>query len=678
MDNQEMNHDPISNVRDHRLIIAIDFGTTFSSVAYAVLPRGVRPETVLHTQVQCIKNYPGYEPVPGTRPDFREDVPTELWYDDDRTGSWRQRLVNPYNEDTRITAKQYWGYEVWKTLSDMNVPRDEARPLTRIKLNLVPQSDTRFIQSELNLTLKALMASGIINEDTDIYKHFLTHLLNHTKEQLQSSNELQEDTVIEFVLCVPAKWPAAACRDLQSALEGAVKDVSLNKNAEHNVCDLFMISEPEAAAEYILTEAKIELYSNETVVILDAGGGTVDAVTYRCENGDPVRLAEEVIDPDSQLCGASYINERFEEELLDMLANEEYLVDDVHNSMTLESIAQSKTTMFENYEKRIRDVTRPRQDSYRVRIEYLKGNPDPSKGLFPNVLELPGCQMRNFFEPSLIGAREVLEKQLDLAEEKGLRVEKVILTGGFGESPSLRSYLRNYLQDRPGIEGRSIDLVVPQNTSTAVAKGAVLRALNKEYGPKRFTQCSYGFIVKEPYQPESIPAHKGHKRKRLLIDPTDGERYVEDTIRWVLQAGEKVKHMQEFSLRVKQTFDSREAKLLSNEELLISDSKHENYYTRRSPRNNGAGTLGRLEADFTQLMAKRRVQPQPNSSFGKQRSQKYHYEIWYDVVLIVNGRTMRFEARYPAKDDLGPGEKQEVLGMKLVGSMAASFKPGTA
>jgi hypothetical protein len=35
-------------------------------------------------------------------------------------------------------------------------------------------------------------------------------------------------------------------------------------------------------------------------VILDAGGGTVDAVTYKCVNGDPVRLAEEVIAPDSE------------------------------------------------------------------------------------------------------------------------------------------------------------------------------------------------------------------------------------------------------------------------------------------------------------------------------------------------------------------------------------------
>ena len=38
-------------------------------------------------------------------------------------------------------------------------------------------------------------------------------------------------------------------------------------------------------------------------MILDAGGGTVDAVTYRCVNSDPVRLAEEVIAPDRESIG---------------------------------------------------------------------------------------------------------------------------------------------------------------------------------------------------------------------------------------------------------------------------------------------------------------------------------------------------------------------------------------
>ena len=70
---------------DHgRMVIAIDFGTSFTSVAYTVIPRGVLPEDVDISQVKCIGNYPGYEPTPGIQ-DSREDVPTELWYNHGHT-----------------------------------------------------------------------------------------------------------------------------------------------------------------------------------------------------------------------------------------------------------------------------------------------------------------------------------------------------------------------------------------------------------------------------------------------------------------------------------------------------------------------------------------------------------------------------------------------------------------
>ncbi|CAN9331808.1 unnamed protein product [Alternaria alternata] len=436
-----MDHGRLSNVYEDRMIIAIDFGTTFSSVAYTVIPRGVSPENVDISHVRCIGNYPGYEPPPG-KSDFREDVPTELWYDHGRTGIGGQRFANISDDEhqssvsddevsssdddesedeelrlqfedsngvedlakthTRSTApsiaKQYWGYEVQQQLNVMNAPIDEARPLTRIKLNLVSKSATDHIRDELRSTLTALRKRGIIDKDTDIYRHYLTHLLNHTKEQLLFSHELKQNMLIEFVLCVPAKWPVAACRVMQTALEEAVKEVGLSKNAEDDVCNLFMISEPEAAAECILAEARSSLIikdlfadnipqSNETAVILDAGGGTVDAVTYRCVNSDPVRLAEEVIAPDSESIGNESDKTNFaKQKLLQKLANEKYLIDDVHNPKTLRSIVGIRTTIFENYQKRIIDTTKRKEETYQVHIENLREN--KKKGFYRNNLEL--------------------------------------------------------------------------------------------------------------------------------------------------------------------------------------------------------------------------------------------------------------------------------------------------
>ncbi|KAF2624064.1 hypothetical protein BU25DRAFT_348820 [Macroventuria anomochaeta] len=716
IDIHELDHDPISNTEADRMIIAIDFGTTFSSVAYAVLPRGVAPERIDLRHIKCIGNYPGYEPPEGVL-DFRQDVPTELWYDDGLTGSWRQPYTNGFDDDIQgsegekedsssdedgsdnqesrsqfddgneiegltntqsraranNTVEQYWGYEVQQKLNEMNAPRDDARPLTRIKLNLIDGSDTKDIQTELRANLRTLRRRRIIDRDTDIYKHYLSHLLEHTKEQLLFSNELQQDTLIQFVLCVPAKWPGNACRNMQTALEQAVKQVGFSKNADDDVCNLFMISEPEAAAECILAEAGSELYNNETVVVLDAGGGTVDAVTYKCVNGDPVRLAAEVVAPDSKLCGASYINERYEKKLLQKLANETYLVNDPYNTKSLKSIVQVRTGIFENYQKRIIDTTKRKEETFRVRIENLREN--RRKGFYSDNLELKRKTMKNFFEPSLAGAKEVLENQLDLAENKDRRVEKVILTGGFGQSPSLQSYLRKYLAERTNAKGRNIDLVVPQNPSTAVARGAVLRALNKRFGPSRIIQCSYGFILSELYEPEEVEAHR---RTKCRINKVDGERYVDGTIRWVLRAGQRVENMQAFTFHVKHTFPQTNKKLLCAEQLWMSDSEHPDHYRKTHALNKGAVMVGYLEADLTRLKDEGRIALQQPSEYSTYTgSQKKYYEVHYEVALIVEGRSIHFEARYPVKDNLRPGEKQEVLGAKLVG-IAAAFAPGTA
>lgn len=70
-------------------------------------------------------------------------------------------------------------------------------------------------------------------------------------------------------------------------------------------------------------------------------------------------------------------------------------------------------------------------------------------------------------------------------------------------------------------------------SSTAVAKGAILRALKKANGPERIIQCSYGFLRDELYDPET---HPEHKRAKANVDEGDGKKYVVDTIDWLISA----------------------------------------------------------------------------------------------------------------------------------------------
>lgn len=65
-----------------------------------------------------------------------------------------------------------------------------------------------------------------------------------------------------------------------------------------------------------------------------------------------------------------------------------------------------------------------------------------------------------------------------------------------------------------------------------VVKGAVLRALNKANGPARFSSCSYGFLIDELYQPDKIDAHKNVRPRK---NETDGKRYINNSIFWLIQ-----------------------------------------------------------------------------------------------------------------------------------------------
>lgn len=67
--------------------------------------------------------------------------------------------------------------------------------------------------------------------------------------------------------------------------------------------------------------------------------------------------------------------------------------------------------------------------------------------------------MVHVFKDSLDGVTEVLKEQLEAAKHAKCCVQKVILTGGFGQSPSLRSHLRKELIKLKNFNNEKIELV---------------------------------------------------------------------------------------------------------------------------------------------------------------------------------------------------------------------------
>ncbi|PMD30615.1 hypothetical protein L207DRAFT_549324 [Hyaloscypha variabilis F] len=698
----------------NRLIIAFDFGTTFSSVAYALVSDETPRDTVDITDVRCIARYPDDRPQPGVTFGWepREDVPTELWYSLPLTSKHKQSghqsmqiseeesmngdstmsdassefscsfpddTDNLEDEEENTGANGgrsdplFWGFGVQKQLKHIDIPKDGTRRITRFKLMLDEKSEeTEDIRAELFPILKNLKRSKMIKHNTDVINDYLEQLFRHTKDELRRLTLYNVNTPIEFVLCVPAVWPSKACRAMQAAMSAAAKGSELGSLVNGGIDNLFIISEPEAAAACVLAEDNNDIYENETIVILDAGGGTVDAVTYKVTKSYPLRLSDQVVPPGSKACGASYINERFEKLLLKRLKHEKYLI---KNGKTIKSIVEGKVIEFENGEKRLIDTTNENFETEPIYIDDLRAN--SAKRFYQNRLGISKREMMWVFQESLDKTADLLIAQLEMVKAKGSAVQKVILIGGFGQSPSLQAHLRNVLATEKNFLGQEISLLIPRTASTAVARGAVLQALNKDHNSLRITSCSYGFLQTEPYEPEEFAAHRN---TRCIIDKADGEKYIDGTINWLIQKDESLPAHHEFSIIVKHTFAPKRTVFKCKEVLYVSDFQHESHYRATHAINKGAEIAGSITADMTFLKDEGLIQLTPPSVFSTYSGPKapLHWEVTFELVMIIDGRNLRYEARWPPSNSPEASLYSQRVQEKGQICIAAAFKPGTA
>jgi hypothetical protein len=294
--------EPATEESPSRLIVAFDFGTTFSSVAYARVSERAPRDTLGITNVKCITRYPDDRAPPGVTFAWepREDVPTELWYSLPQPPKQRQSGhqtsqssgEDSMNEDLTLSdassefscshpedaeyleneqinnaedcgrsAPLFWGFGVQKQLKNIDIPKDGTRRLARFKLMLHENSkETEDVRAKLSVIFKNLKKSKMIKQDTDVISDYLEQLFKHTKDELRRLNEYSDCTPVEFVLCVPAVWPSKACRFMQAAMSTAAKRSEFGNLVNGNLDNLFIISEPEAAAACVLAEDSNDIY----------------------------------------------------------------------------------------------------------------------------------------------------------------------------------------------------------------------------------------------------------------------------------------------------------------------------------------------------------------------------------------------------------------------------------
>ena len=322
---------------------------------------------------------------------------------------------------------------------------------------------------------------------------------------------------------------------MHDAMARAIRSSGLDLLQHDIIADLFMVSEPEAAAQYALASLgeKGRLRKGEVFVLLDAGGGTVDVTTYEVTSSTgPLRLKGEMVKAEGALCGSSFINQRYAKKLMDKLEGEDFF----GGGELLKSTVDGIVSNWEVDGKPDVDFGNRKIKGLTLFIPGLKENQEKNFGKNSRLLWTEQ-EIKDIFEPSLQGSQELLERQLDMASDKGFVVSKVIVVGGFGESLPLQSRLKSLVASKPNVNGNKIDIIWPDRFPTsAVARGAALRSLNKDDGPTRHSRASFGFLRTEQYNAGNPLPEYLEAGVKPSIDPIDGWENVDDTIYWVIQA----------------------------------------------------------------------------------------------------------------------------------------------
>ncbi|KAJ3489527.1 hypothetical protein NLI96_g2044 [Meripilus lineatus] len=430
------------------LVLSFDIGTTFSGAAYAILDPGQIPK------ILPITRYPGQE-----NGDFK--IPSVLYYSPD--GILRAAGAEAMNPELKLEAE------------------DEGLIFVEwFKLHLRPDYMQGIDSEELPPLPRRKTA-------VQVFSDFLGYLYTCARRYIQESHasgDLLWDSVkdrIDFILTHPNGWEGLQ----QSKMRQAAVRAQLVPDSAAGRSRIHFVTEGEASLHFCLDSGlATEVREGEGVMVIDAGGGTVDLSTYSIIACSPLRV-EEVSAPGCILQGSTRINARARNFLEEKLKNSRYR-DDI-------------TTMLERFDKATKTTFKDSNEKAYIHFGSLRDR-DIEVGIRSGQLILEGSTVAQFFQPSVDAIIEAVKQQL-VNPSVSRAVKTAFFVGGFAASPWLYKNLLSSLRET------NVRLCRPDNhTNKAVAEGAISFYI-EHFVTARIARVTYGsdhVVEFNPTDPEHV------------------------------------------------------------------------------------------------------------------------------------------------------------------------------
>ncbi|CAB5127514.1 actin-like ATPase domain-containing protein [Rhizophagus irregularis] len=438
---------------DIRVVVAIDFGTTYSGYAYA---HKEEPDEII---VQ--DSWKEYE--------ARFKTPTVIKYNDN------------------YSVIKLWGYPALterskikkaRLFSSSKLPKSTSIPIELFKLHLlksIKESEKPILPRKLNYK--------------NVIRDFMKQLGDDVKTNLKKAwQNLDLEKNVLYILTVPAEFDDEAIATFRECVFNA----GLLKDKDSN--NIRIITEPEAAAIHCLNSAlEHNLTIGDSFMIVDCGGGTVDLTTR--ELLEDKRLSE-LTERTGDCCGSSRIDEAFLE----------FIGEKVGKSV-IESIRKNHYGQLQYFvqefckQVKIPFTGNDKDVQHSIELDvllppikdYVKEINEKERKILENsewVIEINFTDIKNMFDPVIDKILSLIRGQLDKSEKK---CSAIFLVGGFSESKYLQYRIRREFCKIP-------DISVPPHPTTSVVKGGVLYGLKEETVKDRVLKRTYGTDVVRNWQ----------------------------------------------------------------------------------------------------------------------------------------------------------------------------------
>ncbi|KAL3706917.1 hypothetical protein TMatcc_007930 [Talaromyces marneffei ATCC 18224] len=405
-------------------------------------------------------------------------------------------------------------------------------------------------------------------------------------------------------------YPRNMCSLSQPFAKDATMKIAINAGINEDL--LSLLSEPEAAALYTLRAIQPNtIKKGDIFIVCDAGGGTVDLISYCVDDLTPLKLRE-VVEGTGGVCGSMVLDNRFESLLEELLGFETF-------ELLPENTRKAALQFWQESIKPNYDGTDLDDDDDPNWELTLPGLPDqPLIGLKGGFLQLTRSQVQGIFDLVVQDVIKLVQHQVRKIQVKGHSARAILLVGGFGGS--------EYLCHRLCKAFPKITIMQPPNAWQAVVQAAerFLGGLEGNRVRSRLARYHYGIVTQVKYE-------RGHHSKSQRIWCKLEECWkVDGIMEWFIEKGTSLSE----SKPIRKSFYTTRR---CDKDLTMKKKLYSSGSTVAPTRmGNDVSKLCEFRADLNAV---------PKQLFERHTNSKgiSYYKIRYDLVIIPTSGYMYYQ-----------------------------------